>query len=304
MPSDMPTSPPSAAVRVAAVQMVSGPDVTANLAAAEALVERAAADGARLVLTPEYFCLMGLEETAKLRAAEADGDGPVQRWLAATARRLGIWLIGGSVPLASPVPGKVWNSLLVHAPDGTRAARYDKIHLFGFESGHERFAESRTITPGDTPRVVDTEIGRVGLSICYDLRFPELYRGFGTVDLIVVPSAFTQTTGRAHWEPLLRARAIENQCWVLAAAQGGTHPSGRTTHGHSMLIDPWGVIVDCLPEGPGVVGGALDPARLASVRARLPALEHRRPDPICPTGRVAVAASPAHLALDPVTSSA
>ncbi len=266
----------ASAPRVAAVQMVSGPQVDANLDAAERLIEQAAAAGARLVLTPEYFCLMGLEETAKLRAAEADGDGPVQAFLACTAKRLGVWLIGGSVPLVSPVAGKVWNSLLVHAPDGTRAARYDKIHLFGFTSGDERFSEARTITPGDTVRTVDTDIGRIGLSICYDLRFPELYRRFGEVDLIVVPSAFTQTTGRAHWEPLLRARAIENQCYVLAAAQGGRHPSGRVTHGHSMLIDPWGAVVDVLPEGPGVVAGPLDPARLADVRSSLPALEHRR----------------------------
>lgn len=267
-----------AAPRVAAVQMVSGPDVAANLAAAGTLIEQAAVAGARLVLTPEYFCLMGLEETAKLRAAEADGDGPVQRFLSDTARRLGVWLIGGSVPLASPVPGKVWNSLLAYAPDGRRAARYDKIHLFGFTKGDERFSEARTITPGNTIRTLDTDVGRVGLSICYDLRFAELYRAFGTVDLIVVPSAFTQTTGRAHWEPLLRARAIENQAYVLAAAQGGRHASGRVTHGHTMLIDPWGEIVDCLPEGPGLVSGLVDPERLASVRASLPALEHRRAD--------------------------
>lgn len=261
---------------VAAIQMVSTPSVDENLASAARLIEEAAAGGARLVLLPEYFCILGRSDTDKVAVREAPGAGPIQRFLAETASRHALWLIGGTVPLAAPAPDKVLNSSLVFAPDGTLAARYDKIHLFAFTRGSESFDESRTITPGARVTTFTGPDGmRVGLSICYDLRFPELYRAMGTVDLMVVPSAFTYTTGSAHWEVLLRARAIENQCYVLAAAQGGTHPNKRRTWGHSMLIDPWGEIKAVLPEGEGVVAGRLEPDLLGSVRRNLPALSHR-----------------------------
>ena len=264
------------AFKVAAVQMVSTHLVAENLAAAGELVARAAAQGAALVALPEYFCIMGMNERDKVAAKEADGDGPIQAFLAETARRHGVWLVGGSVPLATARPDKVRNSCLVYGPDGRRTARYDKMHLFGLDLGAERFDEANTIEPGEGPVAIDTPLGRIALSICYDLRFPELYRSLGDVDLILVPSAFTATTGKAHWETLLRARAIENLAWVVAPAQGGTHPSGRRTHGHSMVVDPWGVVRGCLPEGAGVVVASVDPALQARLRASLPALEHKR----------------------------
>ena len=265
----------AAKIRVAAVQMVSGPTVPENLVAAGTLIAQAAAGGARLVVLPEYFAILGLRDDDKVAVRERDGAGPIQDFLAATARRHGIWLVGGSAPLACDDPGRVRNSSLVYDDRGQRVARYDKIHLFGFDNGAERYEESRTIEAGDTVRVVETPFGRIGLSICYDLRFPELYRAMQPVDLILVPSAFTATTGRAHWETLLRARAIENLCYVLAAAQGGRHANGRDTHGDSMLVDPWGAVVSRLPTGPGVVSGEIDPAFLERMRANLPALEHR-----------------------------
>jgi deaminated glutathione amidase len=261
--------------RVAAVQMVSGPDVTANLAQAAELVAQAAALGARLVALPEYFAILGMKDTDKVAARESDGAGPIQRFLAETARAHGIWLLGGSVPLESATEGKVHNSSLLYDDRGERIARYDKIHLFGLDLGTEKFSEARTIVPGSDVKVVDSPFGRLGLSICYDVRFPELYRAMGAVDVIFVPSAFTATTGRAHWEPLMRARAIENLAWVIAPAQGGLHPNGRTTHGHSMIIDPWGAIVAERAGGPGVVIAEIDPIFQARMRASLPALEHR-----------------------------
>jgi nitrilase len=206
---------------------------------------------------------------------EQDGSGPIQDWLAATAARHGIWLIGGSIPLAASVPDKVLNSSVAYGPDGKRVARYDKIHLFGFQKGAERYNESATIEAGHQPVTFTTPFGRIGLSICYDLRFPELYRALGEVDLLVIPAAFTETTGRAHWEILLRARAIENQCYVLAIGQGGHHENGRETHGNSMLIDPWGSILDRKLKGPGIVIGEVDHAFIADTRASLPALQHR-----------------------------
>ena len=263
-------------MQVAAVQMVSTPIPDENIATAMRLVAQAATGGAQLVSLPEYWPLLGMHERDKLALAEQPGDGPIQAAMSAMAERHGIWLIGGTLPLRSPDKDRVLNTLLVYGPDGSSAARYDKIHLFSFQSGAEDYDESRTILPGATPQTVDTPAGRVGLSVCYDLRFPELYRALGECCLIVVPSAFTWTTGQAHWEILLRARAIENQCYVLAAAQGGTHPNRRRTWGHSMLIDPWGEIVGQLAEGEGVVGGRIDPARLATVRQNLPALRHRR----------------------------
>jgi len=261
--------------RVAAVQTVSGGDVGANLAQAEPLVAAAAAQGARLVLLPEYFGILGAHAADKLAVREPDGDGVQQAWLAAQARRHGIFLVGGTVPLTCADPRRVRSASLVYGPDGARVARYDKIHLFAFARGGERYDEGKTIEPGTTPGAFDAPCGRVGLSVCYDLRFPELYRGLGEMALILVPAAFTATTGAAHWHLLLRARAVENQCYVLAAAQGGAHPNGRRTYGHSLLIDPWGEILDECAEGPGVVVGDVDPARLAAVRAELPALAHR-----------------------------
>jgi nitrilase len=262
--------------RVAAVQTVSGGDVAANLAAAEPLVAAAAADGARLVVLPEYFGILGARATDKLAARERDGAGPQQAFLARLARAHGIWLVGGTVPIETPDPARVRSSCLVYGPDGARIARYDKIHLFAFARGEESYDEARTIERGTTPVAVDLPCGRVGLSVCYDLRFPELYRGLGTLTLILVPAAFTATTGAAHWHLLLRTRAVENQCYVLAAAQGGRHPNGRSTYGHSVLIDPWGEIVAERAEGPGVVIGTVDPGRIAAVRGELPALAHRR----------------------------
>jgi nitrilase len=260
----------------AAVQMVSSPDPTQNCAVAARLVREAASSGARLVVLPEYWAILGHKETDKLDHAETPGDGPLQRFMSELAKACGVWLLGGTVPLRSDEPGKVLNTLLAYGPDGELAARYDKIHLFGFSRGEESFDESRTIVPGTEVAVLDTPFARVGLSICYDLRFPELYRAMGHCDLIVLPAAFTATTGRAHWEVLLRARAIENQCFVLAAAQGGQHPNGRRTWGHSMLIDPWGEIRAQQPEGEGVVAGEIDADWTDGVRASLPALQHRK----------------------------
>ncbi|UEP48811.1 carbon-nitrogen hydrolase family protein [Burkholderia ambifaria] len=261
--------------RVAALQMVSTPDVARNLAEAGRLIAEAAGDGAQLVLLPEYFCFMGHRDTDKLALAEPYRDGPIQQFLAQAAQRHGVWVIGGTLPLKAPEPDRVLNTTLVFDPSGQEAARYDKIHLFNFEKGDESFDEARTIRAGETVVTFDAPFGRVGLSVCYDLRFPELYRRMGDCALIVVPSAFTYTTGRAHWEMLLRARAVENQCYVLAAAQGGKHENGRRTWGHSMLIDPWGEIVAVRDEGASVVTGALDPQRIADVRQSLPAWRHR-----------------------------
>lgn len=260
---------------VAAVQMVSTPDVAENLAVAGELIDRAAGGGARLIALPEYFCYMGHADRDKLAVCEADGAGPIQDFLAERAARHGVWLAGGTLPLRCPDPQRVFNTQMVFGPDGRRAARYDKIHLFNFSRGAESYDESIAIHPGSAVRTLDTPAGPVGLSVCYDLRFPELYRAFGPVSLILVPSAFTYTTGRAHWELLLRARAVENQCYVLAPAQGGRHPNGRRTWGHSMLVDPWGEVMDVLPEGSGVVSGTIDPVRLSEVRTALPALRHR-----------------------------
>ena len=260
---------------VAAIQMISSPSVDDNLATARRLVAQAAAGGAMLVVLPEYWAIMGRQETDKLAHAEQPGSGPIQDGMAQMARQHGIWLIGGTLPLISGQEGKVLNTTLVYDPQGEPAGRYDKIHLFGFTRGAESYNESRTIVPGAQVRSIETPFGRVGLSVCYDLRFPELYRAMGDCALMVVPAAFTHTTGSAHWEVLLRARAIENQCYVLASAQGGLHPNGRRTWGHSMLIDPWGEVKAVLPEGEGVVSGEIDPLFLAGVRESLPALAHR-----------------------------
>lgn len=267
--------------RIAAVQMVSGHEVDANLADADRLIGEAAADGAQLVALPEYFPVIA-DEMAKVRLRERDAllgePGPIQIFLAEAAKRHGVWLVGGTLPLEAGVPDKVRNSTLVFDPAGNRVARYDKIHLFGFEQGTERYNESRTIEPGVEVVSFDAPCGKVGLSVCYDLRFPELYRalaGQGDLTLIVVPAAFTEPTGEAHWELLLRARAVENQCYLLAAAQGGEHANGRRTWGDSMIIDPWGTVLARKPKGPGVVIADMDLERMHDIRTRLPALHHR-----------------------------
>ena len=260
---------------VAAVQMISSPSVADNIATARRLVTQAAGTGATLVLLPEYWAIMGLGDTDKVAVAEPLGRGPIQDFMAALAKELEIWLIGGTLPLASDDPEKVVNTTLVYNPRGEHVGRYDKIHLFGFTKGSESYNEARTIVPGKNVGVVEAPFGKVGMSVCYDLRFPELYRAMGPVALIVVPAAFTYTTGQAHWEILLRARAIENQCYVLAAAQGGNHVNGRRTWGHSMLIDPWGAVKTVLAEGEGVVHGDIDLMFIDSVRQSLPALKHR-----------------------------
>lgn len=262
--------------KVAAVQMVSTPSVPENIATARRLVAEAAAGGAQLVTLPEYWPIMGMSDADKVSHAEQPGNGPIQDFMAQTAREHGIWLIGGTLPLVSTDPSRVMNTTLVYGPDGQPVVRYDKIHLFGFTKGIESYDEARTIVPGASVGTFEAPFGRVGLSVCYDLRFPELYRAMGDCVLIVVPAAFTHTTGMAHWEVLLRARAIENQCYVLASAQGGTHVNGRRTFGHSMLVDPWGEVKTVLTEGEGVVAGEIDLAFLASVRESLPALKHRK----------------------------
>jgi nitrilase len=267
-------------MKIAAAQMISGPDVAPNLAKAAQLIAEAVALGARLVALPEYFPLIGATDATRLAAREAPGEGPIQAFLAETARRHGVWLVGGSIPLAARDPDKLLNSCLVYDDQGRQVGRYDKIHLFGFTQGDEHYDEAATIEAGNQVVTLATPFGRLGLAICYDLRFPELFRAMAgppaAVDLLVIPAAFTETTGRAHWEVLLRARAIENQCYLLAAAQGGRHPNGRITHGNSMILDPWGDSLARMDKGEGVIVAELDPARIAEVRGSLPALTHRR----------------------------
>jgi predicted amidohydrolase len=267
-------------MKVAAIQMVSATRVAANLEAAQRLLRQACDEGAELAVLPEYFCLLGQRDTDKLAIREAEGAGPIQHFLAASAREFGLWIVGGTLPLA--VPGDdahVLNSSIAYSPEGAVVARYDKIHLFAFDNGRERYDESRVIRPGTQPAQFtlpsrDGHAWRVGLSVCYDLRFPELYRALGA-ELLLVPSAFTHTTGQAHWEPLLRARAIENLAYVCAPAQGGVHDNGRRTWGHSLLIDPWGAVLAQRDEGEGVVIAELQIAQLARCRSELPALGHR-----------------------------
>ncbi len=268
----------SGIIRVAAVQMASGPNVAANLDEAERLIEMAVAAGAKLVALPEFFAIMGMKDTDKVGVRETEGKGPIQKFLAAQAKKHHIWLVGGSVPMACDNPKKVRNACLVYDDKGKLVARYDKIHLFGLDLGNEHYKEQTTIEAGDRVVAVDTPFGRIGLSVCYDLRFPELYRAMGNVDLIVVPAAFTATTGKAHFETLIRARAIENLAYVIAPAQGGYHISGRETHGDSMIVDPWGNILDRLPRGSGVVVAGINRAYQESLRKSLPALKHRTLD--------------------------
>ena len=304
-------------MKMAAIQMVSTPDLARNLAAAQRLIAQAATDGAQLVALPEYFCLLGRSDRDKLAIAEDPGNGPIQQVLAQAAQEHAVWLIGGTLPMRIEGDAEhVRNACCVYAPSGTLAARYDKMHLFGFDNGSERYDEARVLRAGSEAVAFDiapaagssTPALRVGLSVCYDLRFPELYRslswgpqtsGLGAslpaegappalgrpgdgrmaaspCDLLAVPASFTHTTGKAHWELLLRARAVENQAYVIAPAQGGLHENGRRTWGHSMIVGPWGEVLACLPEGEGVVAAELDASRIAEVRRQLPALAHRR----------------------------
>lgn len=261
--------------RIAALQMVSRKQVADNLSEAERLIADAARQGARLVALPEYFPLIHEDDTTKLHIREDDAAGPIQDFLSEAARKHGVWLIGGTIPMRAGNPDKVRNACLVYAPDGERVARYDKIHLFGYSTRDERYEEANTIEAGDQVVTFAAPPGRIGVAVCYDLRFPELFRAMGDVALIVVPSAFTVSTGLAHWELLLRTRAVENQCYVLAPAQGGTHESGRRTYGDSLIVDPWGTIANRLGKGPGVVLADLEPRVLEDTRAKLPALRHR-----------------------------
>lgn len=267
-------------MQVAAIQLVSSAHVDDNLAQAHHWVAQAAHAGAQLVVLPEYFCFMGHRDTDKLALAERHGQGPIQTALADMARQCGVWLVGGTVPLATDDPLHVANASLVFDPQGQAVCRYDKIHLFRFDNGRESHDESAVLRAGDAPTAwdlpdADGPAWRVGMSICYDLRFGELYRALAA-DVLLVPSAFTHTTGQAHWEVLLRARAIENQAYVIASAQGGTHENGRHTWGHSMVIDPWGEVLAVQADGPGFALADIQQDRLRSVREQLPALQHRR----------------------------
>lgn len=262
---------------VAAVQMASTADVQENLDTAGRLIAQAADAGARLVGLPENFYLFGRKESDKVTAAEADGDGPIQNFLAETARRHGVWLIGGTAPIRSADPARIRSACLVFDAGGRRVARYDKMHLFRFDAAGEHYDEGRAIQHGTEPVAVASPFGRIALSICYDMRFPELYRMLGTFDIAFVPSAFTVPTGSAHWHLLLRARAVENLAFVVAPAQGGTHAGDRRTYGHSLIVDPWGgVLAERVEDGEGFVIAEMDSALTAEVRRSLPALDNRR----------------------------
>ncbi len=264
---------------VAAVQMCSGSDVGANLAAAREHLRYARAQGAGLAVLPENFALMAASQDQRLRHAEADGGGPIQDAIARLARELSLWVVAGTLPMRCGDPARVRSACLVFDDRGERVARYDKIHLFDVDLGPgERYAESDAFEAGETPVTIDTPSGRLGLAICYDLRFPELFRALlsAGAEIVALPSAFTVPTGEAHWEILVRARAIENSCYMVASAQGGRHDNGRTTYGHSLIVDPWGRVLAARPEGPGVVVAGFDRGSVAAVRRRLPSVMHRR----------------------------
>jgi deaminated glutathione amidase len=266
---------------IAAIQMTSGPDVAANLEQVQPLLEDAARRGAQLAVLPENFSFLGLRDADKRDIAEVDGSGPVQDFLAATASRLHMWIVAGTTPLrtGTDTDGRVAAASLVYDDAGNRVARYDKIHLFDVDipGRAERYRESAHVAPGSQAVVVDTPVGRVGLSVCYDVRFPELFRRLSAAgaQILTVPSAFTAPTGRAHWETLMCARAIENLCYVVAPAQSGFHPNGRETYGDSMIVDYWGRVVQRLPRGRGCIVAQVDAQRQAEVRQNFPALQHR-----------------------------
>jgi nitrilase len=265
--------------KVAAVQMASGPNVSANLNEVGRLVESAVAAGARLVVLPENFALMPVTEDQRMEAAEEFGEGPIQAYISSLAAQYGIWIVAGTIGLIAPAAGKIRAASMLYDASGNCVARYDKIHLFDvqLENG-ESYAESTTFDAGVDTVVVETPFGMLGLAICYDLRFPELFRKMldQGAEIFAVPSAFTATTGRAHWEVLVRARALENLAYLIAADQGGYHVSGRDTHGDSMIVGPWGDIIDRLPRGSGLVIGDIDRARLQAVRRSLPSIQHRK----------------------------
>lgn len=258
------------ATKLAAIQMVSGPELAPNLAAAEGLIAEAARRGARLAALPENFYCIGRNERDKLAFREADGHGPIQNFLSEAAKSHRLWIIGGTAPIAGGDGERLRGACLVYDDTGRRMGRYDKMHLFRFQGGGtENYDEARTLEPGTAPLVISSPFGRLALSVCYDVRFPELYRGLGEFDVMFVPSAFTVPTGAAHWETLLRARAIENKAYVVAPAQGGTHAGGRRTWGHSMIVDPWGEILASRAQGEGVVIAEIDAERIAEVRRKL-----------------------------------
>ena len=264
--------------KVAAIQMASGPNVKANLEEAEKLIKTAVQQGAELIVLPENFAIMGMTEEDKVAIAEPIGSGPLQKYLSEQSKKHGVWIVGGTLPIESKEAGKVSAACLLYDDKGEMVARYNKIHLFDvtIEGSNESYNESETITSGDEVVVVDTPFGRLGLAACYDLRFPELFRAMADVgmEICAIPSAFTSHTGKAHWESLLRARAIENLCCIIAADQGGYHVNGRETYGDSMVIDQWGTINNRLPNGTGVVVADIDLKRLEDTRKAFPVLEH------------------------------
>ncbi len=255
--------------RVAAIQMVSGPELEPNLAAAGRLIAAAAAAGARLAALPENFYCIGRTERDKVALREEDRSGPIQDFLAATSRKHGVWIVGGTAPISCDDAERIRSACLVYDDSGSRVARYDKMHLFRFEGQTESYDEARTLQAGTRAVALASPFGRLALSVCYDVRFPELYRGLGEFDVMFLPSAFTVPTGAAHWETLVRARAIENKAYVVAPAQGGTHAGGRRTYGHTMIVDPWGDILGVQQEGEGMVIAEIDSGRLQEVRRRV-----------------------------------
>jgi deaminated glutathione amidase len=266
--------------KVAVIQMTSSHDVAENLGHARKLLEQAAQAGARLALLPENFAIMGLRETDKLEVAESFGEGPIQSWLALSALELGIWIVGGTIPVRTADSGRVAAASLVYDDRGRLQRRYDKMHLFDVDlpGGQENYRESATILPGESPVVVETPLGKMGLAVCYDMRFPELFRlmvAQGATS-VSVPSAFTVPTGRAHWDVLLRARAIENLCYVFAPAQAGRHRNGRETFGNAMIVDPWGEVLARVTGGPGIAVAPIDLDMQSDLRKRFPSLAHRR----------------------------
>jgi len=266
--------------KCAAIQMASSPNVGANLLEAEKLIAEAAKAGAKLVALPENFALMGEHEQDKIRVKEVDGQGPIQSFLAETALKYGVWIVGGTMPIAGDAENKVRAACLIYNDRGERVARYDKMHLFDVSvpGTNEVYRESDSIEAGAHPLVFDTPFGRMGVAVCYDLRFPEFFREMARMgmEILVIPSAFTAETGAAHWELLLRARAVENLCYIIAPNQGGFHINGRKTFGHSMIVDPWGVVLDCYKTGGGFVAAEIDLEHLEKVRTAFPVLQHRR----------------------------
>lgn len=261
--------------------MVSAPDVDDNLVVAHGLLEDAAADGTRLIVLPENFAQMPRAEKDRLDIAETPGDGPIQSFLAQRAADLELWIVGGTIALRTETGDKITASCLVYDDTGQQVARYDKQHLFDVvvdEASGEAYTESDTIASGNEVVVIDSPVGRLGLAVCYDLRFPELFRAMSAqgAEIFVIPSAFTAATGRAHWEMLLRARAVENLAFVIAPNQGGQHDSGRQTWGHSMIVDPWGVILDQVTIDNDIAMADIDLDHLRSIRKRFPVLDHRR----------------------------